>query len=155
MSVETYVADLITYLTTDDGQPDVIATLPGPAGPVPVVLKEGQGSADTDLLNGGQGPLVVITHQFDAGPLTEEWALQRPVFQVRAVGPQGDFEGAKALTWAIDRRLRRVGSPSAVIGGYRVSSMSWTGGGPTLLLKDSARRSHFTCSYVSVVPSGL
>lgn len=151
MSVETFPALLIAYLTASDGTPDQV-------DPSKVVCKEGAGAADSDLLNAGVDSVLILTHQFDAGYVTEERILQQPVFQLRICGPQRDLAGAKALAWAADRRLMRIGSPgysSVVIGGYRVSRMSHAGSGPTLLLKDSSQRSHFTTSYVTLIPSGL
>ena len=114
----------------------------------------GQGSADADLLEAGPGPLVLVSRTVSAGLLTEERLANRPGFEIRTVGEQGDYFSARNMAFGIDRRLMRIARP-VWIGGVRVSAFDWTGGGPTLLTRDSARRSHFTCRYIATTDSGL
>lgn len=140
-------ADIATYLHGPPGDD-------GPWVPSTVPIEPGRGAADLQLLESGPGPLIIITRIASAGLITEERLLNRPGFEVRCVGEQDDYESARDLAFGVDWLL--MSPPVAVLmGGVRVSAVAWVGGGPTLLTRDTALRSHFTCGYVLTVPSGL
>lgn len=136
------------------GQRDIAAYLHGGGISDAIPIEPGRGAADAEVLESGPGPLILITRITSAGLITEERLVNQPGFELRCVGEQDDYDSAEDLAFRVDWLLM---SPSVamVMGGVRVSAVQWVSGGPTLLTRDAARRSHFTCGYVFTVPSGM
>jgi hypothetical protein len=104
----------------------------------------GTGSA-ADVKQVGAGRGIVLSR--GAGPgLLYEWAFDQPIITVRTIGRQNDYDDGE----------RFAGADSNVdIGGWRALYVVRAGGGPTCIQVDTARRAHFSCSYVMPVASGL
>lgn len=134
-------ADVQTYLAAElDPSLLPCLILPGPSGDL-VVQKLSPQRIIFATVGGGAG-------------LTLEQLFDRPFITIRTVGRQGSYDDAEALAWAVDTALLQFVS-NGVIGSAPITYLTRTGGAPTLLLKDSADRYHFTCSYIAETPSNL
>lgn len=86
--------------------------------------------------------------------LSKEQVFDRPFITVRTIGLQGDFDSAEQLAEHVDAGFLLLGS-NGIVGSTTVLYVTRSGGKPTLLLKDTADRYHFTCSYITETPTGL
>jgi hypothetical protein len=111
----------------------------------------GTGSAaDVKAIGAGRG--IVLSR--GAGPgLLYEWTFDQPIITVRTIGRQNDYDDGEQLAGAVDRWM--LADSNVDIGGWRALFVVRTGGGPTCIQVDTARRAHFSCSYVMPVTSGL
>lgn len=98
--------------------------------------------------------LIVVT--MTGGPgLTVEGVFDNVSAQLRVRGDQNDPDSAEDLAWATDYLL--VPPPLAppllpgMIGGQYVQGVTRVGGPPAFLMRDSARRTHFTGNYIFAV----
>lgn len=126
-----------------------IQTIPALAGyfsaAVPLALSKEPGYIPPDIPNsllvwtpfGGVGELMERT--FDA------WAVQ---LLVR--GDQGDSAGAQQLISDVDDAIMGLHAPFT-INGKRCADLSYSGSPPTWVGRDTARREHWTVSYVMTV----
>jgi hypothetical protein len=90
--------------------------------------------------------MVIIT--LNPGPgLDMEEVFDRPGLQIRAIGPQQDYDAAEQLAQDIDKALVAVDSSQSINGKWTLSVVR-TGGAPALLLVDDGDRYHFTCNYI-------
>lgn len=108
---------------------------------------------DTDLQQITPQTIVFLTLGGGVG-LTLEGLYDRPFVAVHIVGPQEDYNTAETVANLIDVALNRV-TTNTPVGNSRTLYFTRSGGKPTLLMRDSAFRYHFTCSYIALTPSGL
>lgn len=94
---------------------------------------------------------VVLT-PFPGAGFSVEGVMDARAWQIRVAGAQHSYEDAEALAWAIDKAL--TGTFSQNIGGIWVASINRIGGGPSVLFRDNADRTHFVASYQIDVESG-
>lgn len=113
----------------------------------------------------GVGPLAVYSpDQMDLKDLADrcvfvfptagsgfllEQAFEVPAAQLRIRGAQGNYPDAESLANVIDRGL--AAAWPTTIGAKAVQYISRVGGAPAYLLRDTARRSHFTGNYLFTV----
>jgi len=91
--------------------------------------------------------IVMITIGGGAG-LDSEDVFDQPSIQIRSCGNQMDYNTAEQLAQDLDRAMYALGPSTTLPNGKRSLTVSRTGGGPALLLRDDAGRYHFTCSYI-------
>lgn len=116
------------------------------------LAKPTQGFPGPDLQNIPDRYFVLT---WTGGPgLALEYVLDRPSFQIRAIGEQGSYDDAEALAFELDSKLL-AGPWPATIGGTRVVGLTRAGGPPTALPQNDADQTSFTCSYIIEVASGL
>jgi hypothetical protein len=99
------------------------------------------------------GDRLVIISIAPGGGMAVENIIDRVVVQVRSIGAQMDYADAEQLAQDIDHNMLSL-DVSQFIDGLWVVSISRVGGGPALLVKDSADRYNFTCSYIWEVEYG-
>lgn len=68
-------------------------------------------------------------------------------FQIRTRGGQNDYDDAENLALVADRAILDASWPQP-IGGWHTTNAQRVGGPPSFLIRDQARRTHFTCNYV-------
>lgn len=68
-------------------------------------------------------------------------------FQIRARGAENNYDDAEDLALATDRAVTDASWPQT-IGGWHAMVVQRVGGPPAFLVRDTARRTHFTCNYV-------
>lgn len=128
--------------------PQDVATFLSDAGLPAVASFDGHLPASPD-------ELVVIA--MTGGPgMTVDGVLDGVSFQVRSRGEQGGAgTDVWAMAWAIDGLLvpPPASAPSSPcrVGSQFVSEISRVGGPPAFLLRDSARRAHYTGNYIFTV----
>jgi hypothetical protein len=71
-------------------------------------------------------------------------------FQVRTRGRQNVPGDAEQLAWQVDDAIMGAIAPLS-INGTRVISIQRQGGPPGFILRDTARRAHFSCNYLFTV----
>lgn len=111
----------------------------------------GTGSAD-DVKKAGPGRGLILSRGSGPG-LIIEWAFDQPIITLRAIGKQNDYDDGEALAGDLDRWM--LADSNVIIGGWQALYVVRAGGGPTCIQVDTARRSHWSCSYVVPVASGL
>lgn len=85
-----------------------------------------------------------------AGPgFLLEQAFDVVAFQFRFRGAQGDYGDVETIAETIDKGI--VNGWPTDVGGKRVGKIARVGSAPSFLLRDSARRSHFTGNYLFTV----
>ena len=97
------------------------------------------------------GPLIVVSWTAGAGIDTEEGAVQRPGFQLRVIGPQGNRPAARDLAERVDRELVLRNRWPGIVGGRYVIVVRRAGGEPAHDRQDTANRAHYVCNYVADV----
>jgi len=111
----------------------------------------GQGSAE-DIRRVGPGRGVILSRGGGPG-LMLEWAFDQPIITIRTIGRQKDYDDGEQLAGDVDRFM--LADSNVDVGGWRCLYVTRAGGGPTCIQVDTARRSHWSCSYVVPVASGL
>jgi hypothetical protein len=101
---------------------------------------------DLDAQDVNPNSMVVIQLLAGLGESTDG-AFDRASFQVRAIGPQGDYLSAETLARDIDQTCLTVVSSKSATGKWGLPIVR-TGGAPALLLQDDGDRYHFICSYI-------
>lgn len=95
------------------------------------------------------GPMLVIT--FRPGPgFTVTGLFDQLTFQVRTIGPQGDYAAAELLAWQVDRALTARRDGPTHIGDAYATEIT-RNGGPGADREDDAWRTHFVCTYAAEV----
>jgi hypothetical protein len=84
---------------------------------------------------------------------SEEGLFDQPTIQVRVAGNQSDYSDAEKLAQDLDRGFFALGSGGKV-NGKKVVTVWRIGGGPAVLLRDAADRTHFTANYIWEVQYG-
>jgi hypothetical protein len=128
--------DVVVYLTK------YLETL-GTYSPLPVFSV----GVDADAQDISPYQLVLLTVGAGAG-FDVEGIFDQPAVQVRTVGAQQDYNSGERLARDLDKAMFALGPSSTLTNGKRVLTVSRTGGGPSLLLKDDGGRYHFTCNYI-------
>lgn len=114
-------------------------------------------ATDENLQKVNNDAIVFLTVGAGAG-LHLDNLFDRPFITVEVVGPQNDYDGAESLALALDLALLAFEVPfswGVANDASRSLSVTRTGGRPTLGVKDTADRYHFTCSYITEAVSGL
>lgn len=79
------------------------------------------------------------------------WALDGAMddvaFQLRIRGGENNYDDAEDLALSVDRAVLDSRWPQT-IGGWTATIAQRVGGPPAFLVRDPARRTHFTCNYV-------
>lgn len=119
--------------------------------PVPV-LNPGP-NTDPEVQKRSPNAMVFLTVGGGSG-LTTEQLFDLPFIIVRAVGKQHDFLSAETLAWDLDKLLLSVTS-NTVIGTAKTLYINRTGAAPQLLLRDTADRYHFQCTYITETQTGF
>lgn len=92
------------------------------------------------------GPMLVITLLPGFGQ-NAEGVIEHQTFQVRTIGPQGDYDAARELAVRVDKVLYPIaGHGPLTLNGLHVLEIS-RDGGPQHILRDDANRHHFVCTY--------
>jgi len=107
---------------------------------------------DANAVDVSPGRLVLLSKLPGAG-LSVEYAFDRPAFQVRVAGKQGDYDDGEKLAEDCDTGLLKV-DHSQYLEDVWVTSIVRAGGNPALLLIDDADRYHFTCTYIAEAATG-
>lgn len=95
-----------------------------------------------------EAPDTMVVLTVGSGPgLDSEQIFDQAGIQVRAIGPQQDYDGGEQLAQDIDRLLVAIDHSQNVNNKWTLSVLR-TGGPPSMLLKDDGDRYHFTCNYV-------
>jgi hypothetical protein len=115
------------------------------------VVVRGQGDA-ADIKRVGPDRGIVLSRSGGPG-LMAEWSFDRPIITVRTIGRQSDYDDGETFAGAVDRWM--LADSPVDVGGRRALFVQRSGGGPTLIHVDSARRAHFSVSYIIPVASGL
>lgn len=90
--------------------------------------------------------LVVVTVTGGAGTLRER-TFDQPTVQVRTRGQQNDNADGETFASLVDDAIMGA-VPPVSIAGRRVVSIDYQGGPPGFMLRDSARRTHYSCNYL-------
>lgn len=105
---------------------------------------------DIDAVGAGRG--IVISP--GAGPgLQMDWAVDTRMVTLRIIGKQRDYDDGETFAGDVDRFM--LADSNIIIGTTPALYIVRSGGGPTLIQVDKARRAHFSCSYIIPVASGL
>jgi hypothetical protein len=90
---------------------------------------------------------VIVTGLSGAG-YDAEHVLDRPGFQLRTIGVQGNSDDAEEFSFQMDRVLTNSLAYPTNIAGKRVVMVNRIGGVPAPLPLDETNRSNFVCSYL-------
>lgn len=93
------------------------------------------------------GAMLVVTWMGGPG-FSLEQLLDTPAFQVRTIGPQGNYDLAGQLAEDVDRAFTRHGWGD-MIGRRWVVEVRRAGGRPSLDRVDDADRAHYVCTYLA------
>lgn len=115
------------------------------SGPKRMPLISSGPAADLSRLRKSPQSIVFLTMGGGPGFSTEQ-LFDRVNVGARCVGPQGNEEAARQLAADVDSIMTSVVS-NKVIGGSLVLWINRALGQPSLLIRDSAERYHFTCTY--------
>lgn len=127
-----------------------------PAVPIPTVagieqLLRDAGLGSAVAVYGGPaipddpGPMLVVAFRPGLG-FTVDGLFDALTFQVRTVGPQGDYDAAQTLAWQVDRALTAHRDEPLYVGDAFATRIG-RGGGPAADRTDDAWRTHFVCTY--------
>jgi hypothetical protein len=120
------------------------------AAALPAVISPGP-ATDEALHKLSPQRTVFVSIGSGAG-FSKEATFDRPLLTVRTIGKQRNYDDGERLAWFVDSAFF-IESPRDV-GTVRVLYVTRSGGSPTLLLRDSADRYHFTCSYITETATG-
>jgi len=112
--------------------------------PLPV-FQPGPGP-DLDAQDSSPYQMVVVQLLAGLGQATEG-LFDKASFQIRAIGPQGDYTSAETLARDIDQVLMATVASRSASGKWGLP-LYRTGGAPALLMQDNGDRYHFICSYI-------
>jgi hypothetical protein len=96
------------------------------------------------------GTVIVVTWLPGAG-FSLEQMLDTPGFQLRVIGPQGNYPAAKELAERVDLELVARDHWPGFIGGRYVVEIRRAGGKPSHDRTDNADRAHYVCTYLADV----
>jgi len=91
--------------------------------------------------------MLVIVSPWPGGGLTTEELFDQGAVQIRAVGPQNDYDTAEQLARDCDKGMISFDLSQRVNGKWWLS-VTRAGGSPALLLQDQGDRFQFYCNYI-------
>lgn len=110
-------------------------------------------SSDVRLQKLSPNSIVFLTVGDGRGFETEQ-LFDQPFIRTRTIGKQNDYAGAEKLAADVDASLCSVVG-NTLVGTALTRFINRAGGGPSLLLRDTSERYHFTCTYITATATGL
>lgn len=119
----------------------------------PLPLIDPGPSTDPRLLKLSPNGIVFLSIGDGRGFETEQ-LFDQPFIRTRTIGPQGDYRYAEKLAMDVDTDLCSVVG-NTMVGNALTRFINRTGGAPSLLLRDTSERYHFTCTYITATATGF
>lgn len=110
-------------------------------------------STDERVLKVSPGRILFIAVGDGRGFTTEQLYDQKFI-RIRVVGPQNNFKQAEEFAYDTDKFLCSVVS-NTLVGDALTLFINRTGGAPSLLLRDTSERYHFSCTYITETATGF
>jgi hypothetical protein len=146
-------ADVKEFLTLGLAGLGYKSTLPVQPEAKPMPLIDVGPFSMAQLQDLSPGPIVFATVGNGAG-LTDEYLFDQPFITIRAIGPQGDYDGAERLARDVDRLFLAIDG-NGKVGNTPVLYVTRSGGGPELIDYDDSNRYHFQTTYIARSQTGL
>jgi hypothetical protein len=110
-------------------------------------------SSDARLLKLSPNAIIFLSLGDGRGFDTEQ-LFDQPFIRTRVVGPQNDYVTAEQLAADVDAALCSVVG-NTMVGSALTRFINRAGGAPSLLVRDTAERYHFTCTYITATATGF